>query len=147
LLHLAARLGGSVGRTMDKPLYRAWTKGTAGEAGPPRYSVNWSVARRAWFEIFADRIKCGDWIIRREDVKEATLFETRQWFIPVYVLSLTTEEKTWQFGFNPWARIESYLPFPVKRERVRLRYSAFSVVIRTLLLAYVAYWLYKSWRS
>ena len=132
---------------MDKPLYRAWTKGTTGEAGPPRYSANWSVARRAWFEIFPDRIKCGEWVVPREDVKEATLFETRQWFFPVYVLSLTTEEKTWQFGFNPWSRIGSYLPFPVERERVRLRYSAFSVVIRALLLAYAAYWLFKTWRS
>lgn len=132
---------------MDKPLYRAWAKGTTGEVGPPRYSGNWAVARRAWFEIFSDRIQCGDWVIRKEDVKEATLFEARQWFIPVYVLSLSTEQKTWQFGFNPWARIGSYLPFPVKRERVRLRYSAFSLVTRALVLAYLAYWLFDRWRS
>jgi hypothetical protein len=132
---------------MDRPLYKAWAKGTTGEAGPPRYSANWSIARRAWFEVFPDRVECGDWVIPKEDVKEATLFEGRQWFVPVYVLSLTTQQKTWQFGFNPWVRIGSHLPFPVKRERVHIRYSVFSLAVRALLLAYVAYWLFERWRS
>jgi hypothetical protein len=132
---------------MVEPLYKAWTKGTTGERGSPRYSANWSTARRAWFKVFPDRVECGDWIIPKEDIKEATLFETRQWFIPVYALSLTTEEQTWQFGFNGWARIASHLPFPVKRERVTLRYSAFSLALRAMLLAYVAYWFFERWRS
>jgi hypothetical protein len=137
-----------VGRiAMNEPLYIAWVKGTTGEIGPPRYSANWSIARRGWFKVFPDRVECGDWVIPSEDIREATLFEARQWFIPVYVLSLATKERTWQFGFNGWSRIASYLPFSVKRERVRLRYSAFSVGIRALLLAYLAYWLFKKWAS
>ena len=118
-------------------LYRAWTKGTAGEVGPPRYSVNWALARRAWFECYSDRVTCGDWVIRSADVRDAVLYESRQWFIPVFVLAIATNDCTYQFGFNPWAKIAAHLPFAFRREKVRLGYSRFSIAARGMLLIYI----------
>ncbi|MFO0552403.1 MAG: hypothetical protein U0271_28705 [Polyangiaceae bacterium] len=128
---------------MTAPIYRCWTKATDAEAGPPRYSGNWAVARRDWFRIYADRVECGDWRIEGSDVEEAVLFSARQMLIPVLVLSIRTATKTYQFGFNPWARVADYLPFRFRRERAQLGYSAFSVALRVFLVAYLLYW---AWR-
>jgi hypothetical protein len=132
---------------MKAPLYRAFAKGTTAEAGTPRYSANWVTARRGWFKVYSDRVECGDWVIPNESVKDAVIFEARQWFVPVHILALTTESKTWQFGFNPWARVGQHLQFPVRIDRVQLRYSAFSIALRVGVLAYAGYWLFQTWTA
>jgi hypothetical protein len=128
---------------MSELIYRCWTKATDAEPGPPRHSANWVVARRAWFYIYPDRVECGDWSIRRADVRDAVLFTARQMLIPVYILSVQTTERTYQFGFNPWVHVADHLPFPFRRERVRLGYSAFSITARFLLLAYLVYLVWR----
>ena len=100
--------------------YRCWTKAIRGESGPPRRSAAWVGSRRAWFRVFDTRVECGDWSIDASAVREAVLFETRQWFIPVSVLRVATADSTYQFGFNPWCRVEQFLPFKVERRRVRM---------------------------
>lgn len=130
-------------RGMAELKYQCWSKAIQGVQGPPQYSVNWALARRAHFKIFSDRVECGDWVIESADVRNAVLFEARQWFIPVFVLSVETSKQTYQFGFNPWARVDAYLPFEFQREKVRLRYSAFSMGIRIALLAYLAYYVWR----
>jgi hypothetical protein len=129
------------------PFYQCWTKATDAEPGPPRYSANWPLARRARFKSYPDRIECCDWVIPATEVRDAVLYEARQWFIPVSVLAVSTEHRTWQFGFNPWCNVAAHLPFPFRRERVRLRYSAFSLVIRALLIAYLASLLWQFLRD
>lgn len=63
-------------------------------------------------------------------------------FIPVLVLKLVTPERSYQFGFNPWANPVAYLPIETREEKIRLKYSVFSTAIRIMLVAYVLYlWL------
>jgi len=126
---------------MSELRHKCWTKATHREAGEPRHSAAWVVSRRAWFKVFGDRIECGDWTIVPSSVLEAVLFETRQWFIPVFVLRLSTEDATYQFGFNPWCRVASHLPFEVERQRVKMRYSPFSLALRIAVGLLLAYWL------
>jgi hypothetical protein len=104
-------------------------------------------ARRGWLNVYDDRLECGDIIIPVECVEGAVLYEARQWFIPVYILAVTAPDGTYQFGFNPWTKIGNHLPFPYRRERVRLQYSTFSSVVRVALFAYVAYLLYQRFRG
>lgn len=124
----------------DQPLYRAFTKGTFHGEGEPKYGVHWITSRRGWFKVFTDRVQCGDWVIGSSSIKEAVLFKSRQALIPVSVLRLTTDDRTYQFGFNPWARVGRHLPFEFRTEAVKLKYSAISSVIRLLVLAYLIYW-------
>ena len=124
---------------MEAPTYRCWTKATDAETGPPRYSANWIASRRAWFSVFSDRVECGDWVIRRSDVRDAVLYRSRTLLLPVHVLSVVTEKQTFQFGFNPWVRLRGRLPFDVREERVAMRYSAFSLAVRGGLLGYAVY--------
>jgi len=132
---------------VETPAYRCWTKATNAELGPPRRSAHWLVARRDWFCVFQDRIECGDWIIRREDVGEAVLYRTRSLFMPVSVLSVLTGKETFQFGFNPWVRIRDRLPFDVREERVTMRHSAFSLVTRGVICAYLLFLAARWWLS
>ena len=131
---------------MSAPVYRAWTKAIDGETGPPRRSPAWATARRAWFRCYQDRVECGDWVIPTADVREAILYETRQGFLPVSVLAVSTDARTFQFGFNPWARVAPHLPFAVRRERVRLGYSPISIAARVGLLGWIGWWLWRVFR-
>jgi hypothetical protein len=128
---------------MDFPLYRCWCKATDAESGAPRYSANWVVARRAYFSVFSNRIECGDWVVPASAVTEAVLYETKQWFIPVRVLAISTDSRLLQFGFNPWARVAERLPFSFRRERVRLSYSSFSFFMRVASVGAIGYALWR----
>lgn len=123
--------------------YKCWTKAIRGANGNPRRGAAWVRSRRAWFQIFDDRIECGDWIIPFSSVKEAVVFETRFLFMPAFILQLSTAETTYQFGFNPWCRVTQHLPFHMERKRVKMGHSAFSIAARVLLAAYLAYWVWQ----
>jgi hypothetical protein len=56
-------------------------------------------------------------------------------FIPGYILRIRTNSQIYQFGLNSGAFWKGELPFPVRRERIRLKYSPFSILIRLLWLA------------
>lgn len=122
---------------------RFWTKATTHEGGVPRRSRHWIAARRAWFTILPDRIKCGNWDIPVAAVEKAVLYTGQQYFVPVSVLEVQTADGKYQFGFNPWVRIAEHLPFEVESQAVRFRYSAFSLTVRALLLAYLAFVLWR----
>jgi hypothetical protein len=128
---------------VSAPRYRAWAKAIEGETGPPRRSPAWATARRGWFRCYQDRVECGDWVIPASDVREPVLYEARQWFLPVHVLAVSTRDRAFQFGFNPWSRVASRLPFAVRRERVRLGYSPVSIAARVVLGVWVAWWLWR----
>lgn len=121
------------------PLYRAWTKAIRNPPGPPTYNPRWIVSRRGWFKIYPDRIECGNLVIPKEQVTDAVMYESRQWFIPVFILGISTAEETWQFGFNPWAKVAEHLPFPFRREQISLHYSMFGLALRLFLFGYVIY--------
>ena len=123
--------------------YKSWCKATNSESGTPRYSANWLYSRRNWCKIFPNRVECDNWVIPVASIQDAVLFEAKQWFIPVYILVVTTSEHMYQFGFNPWSKVGSHLPFPFRKERIRLGYSWFSIIVRGILLIYTIRWLWK----
>ena len=123
----------------DNPLYQCWCKATNREAGLPRYSANWIGAKRAWFKVYPDHVQCGSWTIPLDKVRSAVLYQARQWFIPVPVLMLTTDSATYQFGFNPWARPYKHLGLELTEERIRLKYSPFSIALRVAVVVYLGY--------
>ncbi len=122
---------------------RFWTKATIRETGSPRRSANWVAARRAWFKIFEDRFECGDWVIPLDAVEKAILYTGRQFFMPVSVLELQTAAQTYQFGFNPWVKLERHLIMDFEKQTVRFGYSAFSVVIRIILAGYLIFLVWR----
>lgn len=129
---------------MTAPKYRAFVKATRSETGPPRRSASWIFARRGWLKVFDDRLECGNWVIPASAVTSAVLYDARHGFLRAPVLAVSTADGTWQFGFNPWVRIAEHLPFEFRRESVRVRYSAFSLIVRLAAIAYLAYVLMRN---
>lgn len=123
--------------------YKAYCKATDREDSEPRYSHNWVTSRRAWFRIFQDRIECGKWVIPFNTVQKAIVYKTSEMFIPVKVLHLITDNGSYQFGFNPWARPLDYLDLDVEEQQIKMSYSLFSIVLRVGILSYLFYWLWS----
>lgn len=117
------------------PLYRCMTKGVRGPAEAFQYGLKWITARRALLKVFADRLECGDWTVPYAAFQEAELFKTRSGIIPCYILKVRTATETYQFGLNGNKYWAGNLPFEVKRTEGRLKFSAFSIVLRVALLA------------
>lgn len=124
---------------MEQPRYSYMCKATTREDNEPRYSHNWVTARRARFKIYDDRIVCGDWTIPFAEVEQARVYETKSMFMSVEILHLITERGSFQFGFNPWVKAAEHLPLSLEREQVKMQYSSFSMMVRFVLVAYLAY--------
>jgi hypothetical protein len=119
------------------------TKATTAEGDDIRRSINWVVSRRGRLNVFDDALECGDWRISYDAIDEAVLFSTRQMMIPCYVLKVVSAGKIYQFGLNPNSYWKGEMPFPVVREKMRLKYSWFSFSVRAALIACVAYFVWK----
>lgn len=128
---------------MSQLLHRCMTKATIAEGDDIRHSLNWLVSRRGILKVYDDRLECGDWDIPYSDIEEAVLFQTRQMFIPCYVLRVRTNNRIYQFGLNPGKYWASELPFPVRRESAKLAFSWFSLVIRMGTLAAIVFWIWS----
>lgn len=114
--------------------YRCLCKAIKGVDGSPEYSAKWIGSKRAHFNVYEDQITCGSWVLPFEEIISATLFKTKQWFIPVGVLKLVTKTESYQFGFNPWSHPLDHIDIPISEKRVRLGYSTISVVLRVVLV-------------
>lgn len=128
---------------MDELVYRCWTKATNRESGSPRRSWNWATSRRAWFKVFGDRVECGSWKVPFDSIRRAVVYRGKSSLLPVRVLHLEAESGTYQFGFNPWVKIELRLPFEFEMQDVRFGYSTFSLLLRIVLVVYVVSWLWQ----
>ena len=122
-----------------KQLYKCMTKATDREGDGVRYSHNWVTARRGMFKVYEDGFSCGDWHFDYSEVDEAILYKTKQMFIPVNVLVVKAKERTYQFGFNPWANPFKHLKLDLRIEKIKLKYSTFSILIRLFALAILLY--------
>lgn len=125
---------------MSAPIYKCMTKATTAEGDQMEHGPNWLRSRRARLKVFDDRLECGDWILPFSDIREAVLFRIcSTLFIPGYVLRVQTEQRTYHFGLNAGSFWKGELPFAVKRETGKVGHSAFSIVLRVMLLGYLIY--------
>jgi hypothetical protein len=136
---------------MSLLLYKCMTKAVLSDTDQLQYGPNWLYSRRAVLKIFEDHLECRDWTIHYEEIQEAILYSIRSFFIPGYVLRIQTRDKTFWFGLN-WGKFWSNNPpFPMKRERKRMRYSWFSLMIRLValscLLLILLQWLWGKWND
>ncbi len=114
------------------------TKATTSEGDDLRHSFNWLVARRGILKVMPDALVCGDWRISYADIDEAVLFSV--WSVlPGFLLRVKSGQTVYQFGLNWHPFWKQELPFPVSRERGRLKYSTFSIIVRLMVFGGAAY--------
>ena len=126
----------------ERPIYKCLTKGSRKESSEPRASFNWLVAKRGWFKIYTDRVECGNWQIAYSEVQKVTLCRFRHWFMKAAVLHLETADGHYQFGFNPWASPDEHIDLQFEEKETTFKYSTYSVVVRLLLIPYLAFWIW-----
>jgi hypothetical protein len=131
---------------MATPIYQCWAKATRAEGDHLKYGMNWAFARRAKPKLFADHLECSDWRVNYADITVALLTSIRSNFvIPGYMLKIETTGQTYHFGLN-WGRFwKGELPFPVVREKGKLKYSWLSLITRLVLFGYLVYLLVQRW--
>ena len=127
----------------EEPIHRCMTKSVKGASDQFEYGLSWVTSRRATLKVFEDRLECGDWKIPYAGIQRAILFETKQWFIPCYVLKVLTPDSAYQFGLNPNKFWKGDLPFIAEREKGRLKYSAYSIAIRVVLVVGLIWYFYS----
>lgn len=90
------------------------------------------MSRRARLHLLEDRLDCGDWTIRYDEIREAVLSSFRSHIlrIPGFGLAVRTENKTYHFGLNGSRYWDGELPFPVTRQKSKLRMSPLSFMAR-----------------
>lgn len=120
-----------------KPNYKCYVKGTSKEEGSPRNSFNWIFARRDWLKFYDDRLELGNWRFYHSEINNPVLYKTRSMLIEVKILDFVYEDKHYQFGINSWPKILPHLSVEVKVEKIRMRRSLFSILIRVVVV--VAY--------
>lgn len=123
----------------EAPLYRCMTKGTDAAEGPPTRGVHWVTSRRGVLTVYRDRVELGDWTIPHASVREARAYAFPSLLGTGLVLELRTDERTYQFGINPWAKPLDHLPYAVTRLESELGLSAASAVSRGLVGAYFGF--------
>ncbi|RYD22252.1 MAG: hypothetical protein EOP88_08825 [Verrucomicrobiaceae bacterium] len=126
-------------------LYRCMTKGVKDAPESFEYGASWVTARRGMLSVHQDRLECGDWTIPYSAISQAVLFKTSQMLIPCYILKVRTATDSYQFGLSGNKFWSTDLPFPVTREKGRLRYSAFSIIARVILIAALIWYFYQAW--
>ncbi|TWU05437.1 hypothetical protein [Allorhodopirellula heiligendammensis] len=126
---------------MTQPVHSCMTKAIIADGDQLELGPRWMRSRRARLRLFEDRLICGDWSVRYDDIREAVLASFRSPIlrIPGYVLSARTDSHTYHFGLNGSRYWKGDLPFPVTRTKTRLRMSWISIAARTVLIGYVAY--------
>jgi len=79
------------------------------------WGAKWALARRSRLVLFDDHLKCGNWHIAYDEIKQAALKKQRGLIVSGYVLMVETAQKVYQFGLNGGSFWKGELPFPVER--------------------------------
>ncbi len=130
---------------MDQPLHSCMTKAVIADGDQLRTGPKWITSRRGRLKVYSDRLECGDWTIRYDDISEAVLSSFRSPIlrIPGYVLAVRTHNDTYHFGLNGWRYWKGDLPFPVTRQQTRLKMSSISILARAVLIGYTVYFVWR----
>ena len=110
---------------------------------PVGRGAHWATSRRGAVLVTPKRVVCGDWDVPVDEIVSAELLSFRSLLSGGQMLKLATRSgQHYQFGLQHDDRWDGPLPFPVKRGAVELGWSAFSIVVRVVLLVAVGWWIW-----
>lgn len=104
--------------------------------GEAQYDLGWVTARRGVLMLTTKELVCGDWTIPLPGIQEATLLHISGGSL----LKISTKDGLeYQFGMQRNPAWEKQKVFPLKIEEGVLKLSKLSVILRLLLLIWLAY--------
>ena len=106
--------------------------------------AHWVTAKRAVAILTNDKIVCKDWVISHEDIKSVELIRFKSLLSKGQLLNITTNEDIgYQLGMQrnaDWTKCKNLKLNYVDR---KIKMSTFSIILRLVLVGYIAYLLYK----
>lgn len=107
-----------------------------------QYELGWTTARRGVVMLTAKELVCGDWAIPIANIQQATLLHISGGSI----LKISTKDGLhYQFGMQRNPEWEQQKLFPLNIEEGALRFSKTSLIIRLLILLWIAYLIIQSY--
>jgi hypothetical protein len=107
-----------------------------------QYEVGWATARRGVLILTTNEVFCGDWTIPLSSIQEATLLHISGGSL----LKISTRDGLhYQFGLQRNPAWEKQNVIPLKIEEGALKFSKISLVLRFLLLIWLAYTIGQSY--
>lgn len=106
--------------------------------------LDWVTSQRAVVLLTDKKLVCGKWTIPLDTISTAQLVEIKTLFGGGQVLKVQTMDgNNYQFGMqnNPEWTNQELLPLTIEKGQVK--YSAFSILIRLIIVGYLFYWLYE----
>jgi hypothetical protein len=106
--------------------------------------LDWATSQRAVVLLTDKKIVCGKWTIPLDTISTAQLLKINSLFGGGQVLKVqTTDNKNYQFGMqlNPEWTNQQLLPLTLEKGQVK--HSAFSLLVRLIVVGYIIYWLYN----
>ena len=106
--------------------------------------LDWVTSQRAVVLLTDKKLICDKWIIPLENIKTVQLLKIHSLFGAEQVLKVQTDtEENFQFGMqiNPEWTKQQVLPLTLEKGQVKN--SAFSIIVRLVLIGYLIYWLYE----
>lgn len=106
--------------------------------------LDWVTSQRAVVLLTENKIVCGKWSISLDEITTAQLLKIKSLFGGGQVLKVqTTDDKNYQFGMqlNPEWINQQRLPLTFEKRQVK--HSAFSIIVRLIVIGYLIYWLYE----
>jgi len=102
----------------------------------PGYEYGWATARRNTLILAADGLHCGDWFIPLSGIQDAELLRITGGLL----LKISAADgRFYQFGMQEDPAWESQTVLPLRAERVELKFSLASLVVRLIALAFVTW--------
>jgi len=107
-----------------------------------QYEVGWATARRGVLMLTSKELVCGNWTIPLSNIQEAILL----YISSGSLLKISTKDgKHYQFGMQRNSAWEEQKLFPLRVEEGALKFSKTSLIIRLVLLLWLAYLIGQSY--
>lgn len=101
-----------------------------------QYEIGWATARRSTLILTTEGLFCGDWTIPLSNIQEATLLQVPGGSL----LKISTNDGLhYQFGLQRNPAWEKQTVLPLNIQETVLRYSKLSLLLRLLVLTWLAY--------
>ncbi len=106
--------------------------------------LDWVTSQRAVVLLTDQRIVCEKWTIPLNNISTVQLLKVNSLLGNGQVLKIqTTDNKSYQFGMQLNPEWTSQQKLPLILEKGQIKHSAFSIIVRIMVIGYLTYWFYE----
>lgn len=106
--------------------------------------LDWVTSQRAVVLLTDKKIVCGKWKIPLENIQKTQLIKINSLFGGGQVLKIQTkDDKNYQFGMQVNPEWTNQQALPLTLEKGQVKHSAFSIIVRMIIVGYIIYWFYE----